>query len=51
MKDFLIQKYEGYIELIEDAMPFKEGVTEETATMLKARLFAYKEILTDLKML
>lgn len=51
MKEYLIEKYEGYIELIESAMPFKEGVTEETATMIKARLHAYREILTDLKML
>lgn len=51
MKEYLIAKYEGYVEQLEATMPFKEGVTDETATIIKARLFAYREILTDLKML
>lgn len=53
MKEYLIEKYEGYIELAEFQ---KDNIyitpdTEYYLKMIEDKIVIYREILTDLKML
>lgn len=50
MKEYLIEKYEGYVKELEIRIDNDKPNYVELA-ILTARIYAYREILTDLKML